>query len=85
MGAGRMLQGAHWFSDVVWSAGFVYLTALFLCRFNYFQPQSVNATETNQQKRLAIVDDAPVFSSNTTRTSGNVRHRSCRQPSKIKR
>ena len=28
MGLGRMIQGAHFFSDVVWAGGFVYLTAL---------------------------------------------------------
>jgi len=27
MGLGRMAQGGHWPSDVLWSAGFVYLTA----------------------------------------------------------
>jgi len=27
MGLGRMMQGGHWPSDVLWSAGFVYLTA----------------------------------------------------------
>jgi len=32
MGAARMAVGAHWLSDVVWSAGIVYLTAWFLCR-----------------------------------------------------
>ena len=30
MGVARMAQGAHFLSDVVWSAGFVYLTALSL-------------------------------------------------------
>lgn len=30
VGFGRMLQGAHFASDVLWSAGFVYLTGLFL-------------------------------------------------------
>jgi dolichol-phosphate mannosyltransferase len=28
MGFGRMAQGGHWFSDVLWSAGIVWLTAL---------------------------------------------------------
>ena len=27
MGFGRMTQGSHWPSDVLWSAGFVYLIA----------------------------------------------------------
>lgn len=26
MGVGRMAQGGHWFSDVLWAAGFVYIT-----------------------------------------------------------
>lgn len=30
MGVGRMAQGGHWFSDVLWSAGFVYLTGWLL-------------------------------------------------------
>lgn len=30
MGATRIIQGGHFLSDVVWSAGFVYLTALVL-------------------------------------------------------
>lgn len=30
MGAARIIQGGHFLSDVVWSAGFVYLTALLL-------------------------------------------------------
>lgn len=30
MGAARIVQGGHFLSDVVWSAGFVYLTALVL-------------------------------------------------------
>ncbi len=32
MGFGRMAQGAHWLSDVVWSAGMVYLSAWMLCQ-----------------------------------------------------
>lgn len=30
MGAARIIQGGHFLSDVIWSAGFVYLTALVL-------------------------------------------------------
>jgi membrane-associated PAP2 superfamily phosphatase len=33
MGLGRMAQGGHWPSDVLWSAGFVYLTAWVIHRF----------------------------------------------------
>jgi len=32
MGLGRMAQGGHWFTDVLWSAGFVYLTGWVLHR-----------------------------------------------------
>jgi membrane-associated PAP2 superfamily phosphatase len=32
VGAARVLQGAHFVSDVVWSAGVVYITALVLSR-----------------------------------------------------
>lgn len=32
MGFGRIVQGAHWFSDVVWAAGMDYLAAWFLYR-----------------------------------------------------
>jgi lipid A 4'-phosphatase len=31
MGIGRMAQGGHWLSDIVWSAGCVHLTAVALC------------------------------------------------------
>lgn len=33
MGIGRMAQGGHWFTDVLWSAGFVYLTGWILHYF----------------------------------------------------
>jgi membrane-associated PAP2 superfamily phosphatase len=47
MGVGRMAQGGHWFTDVLWSAGFVYLTGwvlhyLLFCRQTIAQ-QSTNA------------------------------------------
>lgn len=32
MGWGRMVQGGHWLSDVLWAAGFVYLAAWILYR-----------------------------------------------------
>lgn len=32
VGIARILQGAHFLSDIVWSAGVVYVTALVLCR-----------------------------------------------------
>ena len=32
MGVGRMIQGGHFASDVIWSAGFVYLCGWGLCR-----------------------------------------------------
>jgi len=32
MGWGRMMQGGHWLSDVLWAAGFVYLAAWILYR-----------------------------------------------------
>jgi membrane-associated PAP2 superfamily phosphatase len=42
MGCCRMAQGGHWPSDILWSAGFVYLTAwllnLFFARRNSTQP-----------------------------------------------
>ena len=37
MGVGRIVQGAHFASDVLWSAGFIYLTGIlfyYLCRFD---------------------------------------------------
>jgi membrane-associated PAP2 superfamily phosphatase len=57
MGTGRMLQGAHWFSDVVWSAGFVYLTAWCICRLDWFQTQADGAKAAAVQKRLDRVFD----------------------------
>ncbi|WP_321495089.1 hypothetical protein [uncultured Desulfobacter sp.] len=32
MGLGRIVQGAHFASDVLWSAGFVYYTGLSLAK-----------------------------------------------------
>ena len=32
MGLARIAQGAHWLSDILWAAGFVYLGAWVLCR-----------------------------------------------------
>ena len=40
MGFGRMAQGAHWPSDVFWSAGIVYVSAWILYRVGSFQPTS---------------------------------------------
>ena len=38
MGLGRMIQGAHWPSDVLWAAGIVYFTGLFLaCLFGFYK------------------------------------------------
>jgi membrane-associated PAP2 superfamily phosphatase len=70
MGAGRMLQGAHWFSDVIWSAGFIYLTALFLCRFEWFQPQSDYSAETSHQKHFATAPEVPVIGSDAAAIPG---------------
>jgi membrane-associated PAP2 superfamily phosphatase len=81
MGAGRMLQGAHWLSDVIWSAGFIYLTALFLCRLKWFQPQSVCIRSTEPRKRLEILADSPVAGPNTVRASVSVCTEHRRQPS----
>ena len=38
MGFGRMIQGAHFPSDVLWAAGIVYFTGLFLaCLFGFYR------------------------------------------------
>ena len=44
MGMGRIAQGAHWLSDVIWSGGLVYLTAWLLCRSG-LHPGSSSATD----------------------------------------
>jgi len=46
MGVGRMAQGGHWASDILWSAGFVYLTAWLLNHF-FFRSQKVQLTQPN--------------------------------------
>ncbi len=46
MGFGRMAQGRHWASDILWSAGFVYLTA-WLLNSLLFRSRSVLATQPN--------------------------------------
>lgn len=38
MGFGRIVQGAHWFSDVIWAGGMDYLAAWFLYRTLRFGP-----------------------------------------------
>lgn len=42
MGFARVAQGAHWFSDVVWSAGFVYLAAWVIYTWMNFRPTRPN-------------------------------------------
>lgn len=44
MGFGRMIQGAHFPSDVIWAAGIVYFTGLFLAYLFGFQ--RISMTET---------------------------------------
>lgn len=48
MGIGRMAQGGHWPSDILWSAGFVYLTAwglsCFLAPRKSWRPTQKNLT-----------------------------------------
>lgn len=41
MGLCRVVQGAHFFSDILWSAGFVYYTGLFLS-FGFFGQEIVD-------------------------------------------
>ena len=45
MGLGRMLQGAHWPSDVLWAAGIVYFTGLFLAYLFGFYKRDISQTE----------------------------------------
>ena len=40
MGLGRMAQGGHWPSDILWSAGFVYLTGWLLHYFLFRSPKA---------------------------------------------
>ena len=40
MGFGRIVQGGHWFSDILWAFGMVYLSAWFLYRVLPFAPAS---------------------------------------------
>ncbi|HEX5219163.1 MAG TPA: phosphatase PAP2 family protein [Verrucomicrobiae bacterium] len=60
MGLGRMAQGGHWASDVLWSAGFVYLTAWSLDYFLFRLPKAKSTapslspvTATNSTNILA--------------------------------
>ncbi len=45
MGLGRMAQGGHWPSDVLWSAGFIYLTAWLL---HYFIKRGIRPTAVRE-------------------------------------
>lgn len=63
MGWGRTVQGGHWASDVLWSAGCVYLTCwtlhLFLCRRS---PRSISpspSTTTSTPPAEPTVEDSP--------------------------
>ena len=47
MGFGRIAQGGHWLSDVLWSAGFVYLTAWVLYRTLGLAPAYSPARESS--------------------------------------
>jgi membrane-associated PAP2 superfamily phosphatase len=44
MGAGRILQGGHWLSDVMWSAGFIYLIAWCLSGITWIRPASSSSS-----------------------------------------
>jgi membrane-associated PAP2 superfamily phosphatase len=80
MGAGRMLQGAHWFSDVLWSAGFVYLTAIFLYRLKWFRPQPVPATATECPKQIEIFAGSPIAAPNPVQASLDASSEHSRRP-----
>ena len=45
MGFGRMIQGAHWPSDVLWAAGIVYFTGFFLAYVLGFYKTDITRTE----------------------------------------
>jgi membrane-associated PAP2 superfamily phosphatase len=44
MGMGRMIQGAHWLSDVLWAAGIVYFTGFFLAYLFDFHKRNITQT-----------------------------------------
>jgi len=46
MGFGRMAQGGHWASDILWSAGLVYLTA-WLLHYFFFHSSKVQSVQTH--------------------------------------
>ena len=48
MGLGRMAQGGHWPSDVLWTAGFVYLTAWVLNHFLPRDPEKSGIIQVNR-------------------------------------
>jgi membrane-associated PAP2 superfamily phosphatase len=50
MGVCRMAQGGHWFTDVLWSAGFVYLSAWLLYYvLNHGRVRSVQRTRSEPE------------------------------------
>lgn len=59
MGLGRMAQGGHWPSDILWSAGFVYLTAWLLYYF-FFRSPKVQLVQTNPASLVAARNPNPV-------------------------
>jgi lipid A 4'-phosphatase len=49
MGFARIVQGGHWFSDVIWAAGMDYLTAWFLYRALKMSPSYSGAVPDDRQ------------------------------------
>jgi membrane-associated PAP2 superfamily phosphatase len=52
MGFGRMAQGGHWFTDVVWAAGFVYLSGWMIHHF-LISPEGLFRSGNRELKEAA--------------------------------
>lgn len=53
MGVGRMAQGGHWFTDVLWSAGFVYLSGWALHYFMFSYQESARCWTGSKTQSLS--------------------------------
>ena len=66
VGMARIAQGAHFFSDVVWSGGFVYLTSHACFALLYRQPDESLSVARHHEHRSSVVASIPLNARKST-------------------